>query len=420
MTVNRLLSDVGDVNFLSRAEQKSVGSLCNKHAGIINAIMHRYELQQYGLSMFQSLSAKTTVLFSLPREVSSGGLGVDFDDRNAFFACVGESIERYCMSYFDEGSAVYSTWSGLPLHERARDFSLYSQSQYSSIHFVSPKSGKHWWVRLHGLNGNSLYWPAGMVYLPWTGTPVAEVTSTGVACHKNKSLAIRGGILEVIERDALMLHFYRMIRAPIINVESLTAELKHFMKAILKDFDVRIYAIHHDTGIPVFYSLIWDRAKNTHFGIGAGANLDSDVAIRKSLVECLFTYFYSKSIMDLRVSDKRKIHALYEHFLYYQGAKFKNLLVDGEKIRYVRRRLSQKTLLSRLAALGHDVYYTDITTHDVKCAGLVVVRVVIPGFIDLNKSHVLPRLAAKRFKTVPDALNLRCDKEFSDEPHPFP
>jgi hypothetical protein len=64
--------------------------------------------------------------------------------------------------------------------------------------------------------------------------------------------------------------------------------------------------------------------------------LDSDYAINKALKECLFTFFYSKNIMDLKKENPKDITALYEHFLYYQGNNFKKLLFNSKIIKYIK------------------------------------------------------------------------------------
>ena len=76
--------------------------------------------------------------------------------------------------------------------------------------------------------------------------------------------------------------------------------------------------------------------KKLHYGIGASTNLDSNKAIDKALKECLFTYYYSLNIMDLRKNNPDEISTLYEHFLYYQGELFEELLFESEKVKYTR------------------------------------------------------------------------------------
>ena len=148
--------------------------------------------------------------------------------------------------------------------------------------------------------------------------------------------------------------------------------------------------------------------------------MNSDYAINKALKECLFTYFYSLNIMDVRQSDSKKIKTLYEHFLYYQGDNFKSLLFDSKKIKYKKELVTFKEVLNSLDENGIEVYYKELTTDDIVNTNIKVVKVVAPTLIDLNKSHIYPRLGAKRFFEVPKKLGLKYNNTLTNMPHPFP
>ena len=67
-----------------------------------------------------------------------------------------------------------------------------------------------------------------------------------------------------------------------------------------------------------------------------------------------------------------------------------------------------------------NVYYKELTTDDIRKTGIKVVKVIAPSLIDLNKSHLYPRLGATRFFLVPKKLNLDYNSELINMPHPFP
>ena len=147
--------------------------------------------------------------------------------------------------------------------------------------------------------------------------------------------------------------------------------------------------------------------------------MDSDWAINKSLKECLFTYFYSNNLMKEKQKKAEKIKT-YEHFLYYQGSNFNKLLFNSKIIEYKKEKIAFEQLVNELKEKNMNIYYKDLTTNDIKSTGLKVVRVIVPGLIDLNKSHIYPRLAAKRFFEVPKDLGLRYENDLTSLPHPFP
>ena len=147
------------------------------------------------------------------------------------------------------------------------------------------------------------------------------------------------------------------------------------------------------------------------------------MSIEKTLKECLFTYFYSKKLLPYKQLDLNKIDKLYEHFLFYQGRNFNKLLelfpVDSI-ISYKREVFSKTQIKDKFNRCNLKPYYINITTEDVKKTGFVVIKVIVPGMIDLQKTHKLPRLNASRYKTVPIKLKFRYNRNICDVLHPFP
>ena len=196
---------------------------------------------------------------------------------------------------------------------------------------------------------------------------------------------------------------------------------KKIIDTIKKDYNIKIYKLYSDFEIPIYLSIIYkEHHKKIHYGIGACCSLDSDYSINKSLKECLFTYFYSLNIMDVRQNKPDKIKTLYEHFLYYQGDNFNKLLFNSKTIKYKKEKILYQDLLTNLQKCGINIYYKELTTEDIKDTGIKVVKVIVPSLIDLNKSHIYPRLGARRFFEVPKKLGLNYSNQLTTMPHPFP
>lgn len=392
--------------------------------GIINALMERMELRKYGLYMFQSLSADMRKLTGVPKDISSGGLGIDFDKEKALSSCFGEALERYCMSFAPQGSIIYARMTDFPPKMINCDFGLYDEMEYkiAGNKFLKPQEDIISWIKIKKINHpeDEIYWPAGLVYLPYPES-IAETTSTGIAAAENLNDAINSGLLEVLERDAMMMNFHYSVKMDSIILSSLDGEAKVLLDKILKKYNVKVYKLKNDIELPIYYSLIWTgKGKNIHFGIGASASIDSNTAVIKSLKECLFTYFYSKNIMDLKIDKSDQIEALYEHFLYYQGEKFYDLLRDGSNVEYTRQLTTHKEIINALEKKGYSAYYIDLTTKDIYCTGIKVVRVVVPGYVDLNKTHLLPRKNSNRYVEFAREIGLTVNKLDFTNPHPFP
>ena len=124
--------------------------------------------------------------------------------------------------------------------------------------------------------------------------------------------------------------------------------------------------------------------------------------------------------MDLRKNNPDEISTLYEHFLYYQGELFEELLFESKKIKYTRELYTFDDVKKDLKSNGLEIYYKDLTTEDIRLTNLKVVKVIVPSLIDLNKTHKMQRLAAKRFDNVPNKIGINAKNGLSKQPHPFP
>lgn len=425
MRKNKLILDSNEIIKLLGRKYEGLSEIFSDKFGIINAMLKREELSKYNIYMYQCLSANAKTLYNLDREVSSGGLGVNENEKYAMIGCLAEAIERYCISYIPKDELIYCKKESLPDNRTFNNYHLYTEKQYKNNKiFVNPNSDFVHWTKIKSFDNKGWkYWPASLIYIPFNiGKTVSETTTTGTAAGFTIKDCIESGLLELIERDALMINFMQKLNPPEIDIDTIYDKTnKVLLNKIKKEYNIKMYSLYTDVGVPVILSIIWKKKLGRiHYGIGACASLESDIAINKSLKECLFTYFYSKNILDLRKSDENDITTLYEHFLYYQKDNFNKLLFNSEKIKYKKIKIKFDDVIQNLKSNKIDVYYKEITTPDVIKTNIKVVKVIAPGLIDLNKSHTLPRLDAYRFWEVPRKLGLPVNKSLSKFPHPFP
>ncbi len=425
MKKNKLILNRQEIIDILEKEYKNLANIFSDKVGIVNAMLERHELDKYNLFMYQCLSANVTKLFDLNREVSSGGLGVHEDKKTAMISCLAEALERYCMSFIPKGDLIICRKRDLNKKYVFQSFYTYNKNQYNqNKNFLDPNNDIIEWTKIVSVNNknNFKYWPASLIYLPYeVNSVVAETTSTGMAAGFDINECIGSGLMELIERDSLMINFMQRLNPPEINLDTISGINQKLISTIKKEYNIKIYQLYSDIDVPIYLSIIYkENNKDTHYGIGACANVDSDYAINKSLKECLFTYFYSLNIMDAKVENPNNIKALYEHFLYYQGNNFKDLLFDSKIIKYERKKTSLKKVIENLKSKNIDVFYKELTTDDIKETKIRVLKVIAPGLIDMHKSHTLPRLGADRYWSVPQKLGLKYFKELCDKPHPFP
>ena len=425
MNKNKLILNRDEILKVLGKKYKGLSNIFSDKFGIVNAMLERHELDKYKLYMYQCLSANTKKLFNISRDVSSGGLGVNEDKNIAMTSCLAEALERYCMSYIPINGIKSCKKAELNTKYVFSNFSTYSDEQYDKFdNFLNPNLDVIEWTKIYDIEDKKrfMYWPASLIYLPFDiNKVVAETTSTGMAAGFSIDECIRSGLMELIERDSLMINFMQRLNPPEIDINTIFGKNKKFIDNIRKDYSIKIYKLYSDFNVPIYLSIIYRKDnKKIHYGIGACASLDSDYAINKSLKECLFTYFYSLNIMDVRQKDPDKIKTLYEHFLYYQGDNFDKLLFNSKLIKYKKEKISFDDVLVNLKKNNISVYFKELTTDDIKDTGIKVVKVIAPSLIDLNKSHIYPRLGAKRFFEVPKKLGLEYSDNLTAMPHPFP
>lgn len=220
-----------------------------------------------------------------------------------------------------------------------------------------------------------------------------------------------------------MINIGRRLNPPYVDIESLQGTNKKLVDKIRDSkFRIKIYRLYSDLNIPIYLSYIWKvRKGNLHFGIGACAALRSSEALEKSLKECIFTFFYSKDILDLRVTKKNEIKALYEHFLYYQDVNMfeKLLFTQSSPWKYREETVTDQAFIMDLQYNGLKIYTKEITTPDIKNTKIQVWRTIIPGLIDMNKTHEYLTMS-ERFWSVPKKINIRGIRGLWKNPHPFP
>ena len=231
---NRLFLNKKEIINILGEEYNDLASIISDKFGIINAILERNELKKYNLYMFQCLSANTRDLFDLKREVSSGGLGINETIKDAMIGCLAEALERYCMSFIPQDEVIFANIDSLNKDKLPKSFFTYNNKQYkNNCKFSNPKKESIHWTKIFSVDNDKKYifWPASLIYLPFEiSKPVAENTSTGMAAGITINDCIESGLLELLERDALMINFLQRLNPPEVILDSITGKNKSFIK----------------------------------------------------------------------------------------------------------------------------------------------------------------------------------------------
>ncbi|MDS9469917.1 YcaO-like family protein [Paracoccus sp. MBLB3053] len=220
------------------------------------------------------------------------------------------------------------------------------------------------------------------------GSGCFDCSSNGLASGNSMIEAICHAICEVIERDATAMWKASTpdLRAATgIDPESVTDAACRAVLARLgeTDFDVTVWDITSDIGVPSFYTLLSDRRDPLqHVGIGVGTHPSRAIALLRSLTEAVQvrTTYISGARDDLSPveysvaerSRKAEIASIWReaHLPSREFAAIPEFLSDnfGDDLEW---------LLTRLRRVGiTEVVAVDLTKASL---GIPVVKVVIPG-----------------------------------------
>lgn len=392
----------------------------------------------------------------------SAGLGIE----NALAAAIGEAVERYCMRFYWDDELVLGSYDELKdrydlVHPRMTR--LHTQEQIDARARGKSIGG---YLRQVVLNEDvPVRWtwgysltehkpklvPAHMVYLPYLTAPGEALagwnSSTGLAAGNTLEEAILSGICEWVERDAFVICWLNRMVPRRIEVDDpgIVRLLEERFQVGDPQVDLRIFDTTLDIRIPSI--LVWMR-RPMDFGlgcfVGAACRTTARDACQKALIELAQCVPYGRlSLLQYRNWTPREdfsdIWTFDRHSIFYM--KRPDLIEESFRFLHeaqVEARLSDlpdlstgsvlgdiEATVNELGRHGYEVVVVDLTTEDVREAGLHAVRVVVPGLQNLHGNHNWPCLAVERTYTVPRTLGWerrgwRAEDGLNPFPHPFP
>jgi ribosomal protein S12 methylthiotransferase accessory factor len=404
--------------------------------------------------LFHAATTSTNAarLYGRPEACTSrGSTGAGVTREIAVASAIGETLERYCSAIYDPRELVVSSYERLERSSVAAvapdRFALYSQAQYEQPDFIFEpftRCREISWTEGYSLvHQEPVLVPACLTYVPfrydYPGDLIAFGVSTGLCCRPSVVEAILGGLYEAVERDAIM--YMWMNRVPSAQIDHHVGGL---LPAILRErfapsgLRVHIFDISTDLPIPVVFALlIDDRNEGLAVAAGASAHLDSEAAAIKALVEAAQVRRWLKSMAPPHHAyrdDFADVVTFEDHvrlFASLRSVAFLDFLIASPptaSIDAVRTMgaTSPKDDLERcvaaIAAKGFDVIVVDLTQADVAELGLRVVKVIVPGLVDINADHNYRPLGAARLYRDHDApaSNDGASRPSNPVPHPFP
>jgi ribosomal protein S12 methylthiotransferase accessory factor len=365
-------------------------------------------------------------------------------------AALGEAIERYSASFVPGERLVFAT--ALDLSGQAVDparFALFHSRQLAAPGF--PFQPFTHATRLAFVEGFSLadgepaFLPAQLVYLGSPASGDARIgypTSSGLACGATLEEATLAALLELVERDAVMIQWSNRVSLPRLDWgdddEIIALERRCFSPSHLR------YSVLDGSvlsGLPVAIAVVHGpEGERAALGMGGGCAPRVAQAWLKALSEAFSVYRWLSTRIaqepEVTVPAAEHICSFDDHMLFYgddENAR-QAAFLDASPTRSPTSAVAElvgdtprsliEDVVARLRRIGASAYAVEVTSPDVAALGLHVVRVLAPELCPLDVVHTARYLGGRRlyhaaFEAGLTDAPLRFE-EVNPLPHPFP
>lgn len=431
----------GDVERLERLVSPYTGIVHRLHEAMLEPDDARHP-------RFECELASTHATTGVQDPPPAGGSGVTRG--RAIGSAIGEALERYagtCLPPESETTLATAAEIG-PQAVAPERFALFSDSQYERPDFeFAPfdEQTRIRWVEGRSIPGSEpVYLPLQLAYI-WRQSELAagEVaiapgTSNGMATGLTLDDAILGGLLELIERDAVMLTWANRITHPRLDVSSddaLAAVERTRFRPSGVSYEVADLSVFFS--IPTALAVI--RGGAGRFGVGGSSAPTAGEAWEKALREA----FQVRTALKRDVLDSpdpsfagpEAVETFLDHARFYANPRRQEetrFLTDSDAVSASEAapRIEGATAAERLAAVAAKLdqqrvsaYWVDITPPDIKEAGLHTVSVICPELQPLDAAYRHRFLGGRRLRYAAFELGLRdeplTEAELNPLPHPF-
>ena len=380
------------------------------------------------------------------------GAGAHPEPARARAAALGEALERYSALFVPEERVRTTTAAALgDAAVRPARFALFHPTQLADPRFPFAEFGEETPAPfVQGISledGGAAFLPAEIVYLgrPETATPpIAYSTSSGLACAPTFTEAVLAALLEVVERDAVMLAWKCGLSLPLLDWDA---------DGVIKSYDQRYFGITRlpfsvldGSGfldVPVAIAVVHGfPTSGASLAVGAGAAATVAEAWLKAVSEGFGVYrWLRQQTLALPAAadsppEPDRVETFDEHMLYYarpEQAELASFLDASDQRRPTAAvpplegstpRTQIDAVCKRLARHGVSAFAVDVTSPDVAALAVSVARVVAPELCALDVSHRARFLGGARLYTAAHEAGLAPRDlvlaDLNTLPHPFP
>ena len=380
------------------------------------------------------------------------GAGGAIDADLARHIAIVESLERYSSCSWEAEELIWDTPAGLG--EAAIGPERWPAC--SPAELADPQCGlipsdpriPLRWVRGWSLTrGREVFVPAVLVYLKLPVRSPSErfinMVSTGTAAHSDLREAVLGGLLEVVERDAIALTWLQRLRLPevVVDPDALGPEAAEYHRVgTSTELTVHLRDATTDYGIPILYAVQTSEV-DTELAqvVAATCDLDPQRALAKihrelvSLRIALRSHARSPRAKEVTGQDMTVVGGALADAAPSMRHVF-DFLLEGprptRRLADVGRPEPRSTrgtsagsaadplarVVSALERAGSEAVVVDITTDEARQVGMHVVKALVPEAVPLSFSHHARYLATPRLYDAPRAMGLTAHDEAGINP----
>jgi thiazole/oxazole-forming peptide maturase SagD family component len=377
-----------------------------------------------------------------------GGSGIELDE--AVIRALGETVERYCSFAGTRGADRYPTaFCGrtefgpddtvLP----GEDLRLFTEEQAASpqfpFHMFRDDLPLRWTLAPSLVDDGHCWLPSQLLHVGYvprraSGEPrLAASVTTGTAAHTDPARAALNALLETVQIDAAMGHWYSAQIAPRIMLDSRTVAVAALADRQFRhsSVQVRFHWLPSPglAGIPIACVLTEADGQIPAVAVGLGCELQLERALYKAMLEAVgvaqlakLTLYYNSGpaggadeapIHDLNTNVGRYALPANRHIVEskFPGQDMTVKASDMPADLPCSEWAQAEAVVDSFRRSGKRLYGIGLTTPEAASLGFVCFRVWSPDTLTLALPS-LPHSAHQRFHAYGGASNAR--------PHPYP
>src|SRR5699024_6764570 len=394
-----------------------------------------------GLRLFRDAESSILPMYAIESRINQRQFfyyGRTVELLDAKNSAILEMLERYSSMVPQFKPYIYGSYEDL--HEE--DYQIIPPEKYILRHEFNPKKKLYWSECQRYGSEESFLIPEQMMYFDNQLLRKEErfiyETSNGTAMGGNIEEALVYAVLEAIERDCFLVHWYikklpRLIDPASIKDKNIK-QLIHSLENL--GYEIHLFDITLETKIPTVWVFASNQREDANLYLynAAGSHYDPEKAIFAALVEVETSVIVyeekleeeKKDLLHL-IQNPGEVMQMEDHVNYYSfqenAGAFSYLLDQIEKLEVIRTEemkpafsFSFENILKAVSEHHSEIYYTNMSNQLIAEMDLSVVKVFVPSLQPMTFVKQNERINRKRLQDLAGQDSIRIGKE----PHPFP